>query len=104
MSTSRNLSYLADFISSGGVLSQQNTLPTQTGNTGKYLITDGTIASWASVDALPTQTGNSGKYLTTNGTSASWSTVSGGGGVDYLDGGNPSSIYGGITAIDGGTP
>ena len=29
-------------------------------------------------DSLPTQTGNSGKYLTTNGTTASWGTVSGG--------------------------
>lgn len=29
---------------------------------------------------LPTQSGNSGKFLTTNGTSASWATVSGGGG------------------------
>jgi hypothetical protein len=28
--------------------------------------------------SLPSQTGNSGKYLTTNGTSASWATVSGG--------------------------
>jgi len=27
------------------------------------------------VDALPSQTGNSGKYLTTNGTAASWATV-----------------------------
>jgi hypothetical protein len=53
-------------------------LPTQTGNTGKYLTTNGTITSWATVDALPSQTGNSGKYLTTNGTTASWATVSGG--------------------------
>jgi hypothetical protein len=30
---------------------------------------------WAVVDALPNQTGNSGKYLTTNGTSASWAAV-----------------------------
>jgi hypothetical protein len=30
---------------------------------------------WASVDALPSQTGNSGKYLTTDGSSASWGTV-----------------------------
>lgn len=29
---------------------------------------------------LPTQTGNSGKFLTTNGTSISWATASGGGG------------------------
>jgi len=27
------------------------------------------------IDALPSQTGNSGKYLTTNGTTASWSTI-----------------------------
>jgi hypothetical protein len=30
---------------------------------------------WAAVDALPSQTGNSGKYLTTNGTTASWAVV-----------------------------
>ena len=29
---------------------------------------------------IPSQTGNSGKFLTTNGTSTSWATVSGGGG------------------------
>ena len=50
-------------------------VPSQTGNSGKYLTTDGTTSSWASVDALPSQTGNSGKYLTTNGTAASWSTI-----------------------------
>jgi len=27
------------------------------------------------IDALPSQTGNDGKYLTTNGTTASWQTV-----------------------------
>lgn len=31
-------------------------------------------------DVLPTQTGNSGKYLTTDGTNSSWGTVAGGGG------------------------
>jgi hypothetical protein len=30
------------------------------------------------VDALPSQSGNSGKYLTTDGTDASWETISGG--------------------------
>lgn len=50
-------------------------VPSQTGNSGKYLTTNGTVSSWASVDALPSQTGNSGKYLTTNGTTASWSTI-----------------------------
>ena len=51
-------------------------LPSQTGQSGKYLTTDGTDASWANVDALPSQTGQSGKYLTTDGSSASWATVS----------------------------
>ena len=52
--------------------------PSQTSNTGKYLTTNGTDTSWATVDALPSQTGQSGKYLTTNGTTASWDTVSAG--------------------------
>jgi hypothetical protein len=51
-------------------------VPSQTGNTGKYLTTDGTTSSWGAVDALPSQTGNTGKYLTTDGTTASWGTVS----------------------------
>lgn len=46
--------------------------PNQTGNSGKYLTTNGTAVSWATVDSLPSQTGNAGEYLTTNGTTASW--------------------------------
>jgi hypothetical protein len=30
---------------------------------------------WTTLNALPSQTGNSGKYLTTNGSAASWSTI-----------------------------
>jgi len=43
-------------------------------------IADGAITSTklASGAAVPSQTGNSGKYLTTNGTTASWATVSAG--------------------------
>ena len=52
--------------------------PSQTSNSGKYLTTDGTNSSWATVNALPTQTGQNGKYLTTDGTTASWATVSAG--------------------------
>jgi hypothetical protein len=50
-------------------------VPSQTGNSGKYLTTNGTVSSWGAVDALPSQTSNAGKYLTTDGTSASWATV-----------------------------
>jgi hypothetical protein len=46
--------------------------PSQGGNSGKYLTTNGTTTSWGTVDALPSQTGNAGKYLSTNGTVASW--------------------------------
>lgn len=78
-----------------------NELPDQTGQSGKFLTTNGTDASWASVSevpattgatagdvltldsssnpvwqapagGLPDQTGNSGKFLTTDGSAASW--------------------------------
>ncbi len=56
---------------------KEPTLPSQTGNSGKYLTTNGTAKSWGTVSqyALPSQTGNSGKFLTTDGTSESWGTV-----------------------------
>ena len=46
--------------------------PSQGGNSGKYLTTNGSTTSWGTVDALPSQTGNAGKYLSTDGTTASW--------------------------------
>jgi hypothetical protein len=49
-------------------------LPSQTGNTGKVLTTNGSATSWE--PGLPSQSGNTGKYLTTNGSSASWGTLS----------------------------
>lgn len=66
-------------------ISSFDALPSQTGNSGKYLTTDGTTTSWATVDALPSQTGNDGKYLTTDGTTASWTTVETGGGSVQTD-------------------
>ncbi len=39
----------------------------------KFLKGDGT---WGDIDALPSQTGQSGKFLTTDGTDASWASVS----------------------------
>lgn len=50
-------------------------VPDQTGNSGKFLTTNGTSSSWATVDALPSQSGNAGKYLTTDGSTASWQSV-----------------------------
>jgi hypothetical protein len=55
------------------------TLAAQTvGTNGQVLTANSAQADgveWTTLDALPSQTGNSGKYLTTNGTAASWSTI-----------------------------
>jgi hypothetical protein len=53
-------------------------LPAQSGNAGKFLTTDASTASWATVDALPAQSGNAGKFLTTNASTASWAEAGGG--------------------------
>lgn len=45
---------------------------------------DNSVATIYNGLEVPTQTGNSGKYLTTNGTTTSWATVSGGGATGYL--------------------
>ncbi len=50
-------------------------IPSQLGQPGEYLRTDGTTLSWEPADALPTQSGQSGEFLTTDGTDASWSTI-----------------------------
>ena len=44
---------------------------------GQGLVYESSTGLWKNqnVDALPSQTGNSGKYLTTNGTVASWGTI-----------------------------
>lgn len=56
-------------------LDEKAVYPVQTGNSGKYLTTDGIDTSWATVDALPAQANNSGKYLTTDGTTATWAVI-----------------------------
>jgi len=49
---------------------------TSTGTTGQFLKKSGASAiDWATVDALPSQTSQSGKFLTTDGSAASWGTV-----------------------------
>lgn len=55
-----------------------------------------TGSTWVGVGSdLPSQTGNSGKYLTTDGTSASWATVSSGG-ITLL---STTSLSGATTTI-----
>ena len=60
-------------------------IPSQSGNTGKHLTTDGSAVSWVTIPTeIPSQSGNNGKYLTTDGSAVSWVTI-GAGGNDYVD-------------------
>ena len=61
---------------------KQDALPSQTGNSGKFLTTNGSTMSWGTVEALPDQTGQSGKFLTTNGSTMSWEEIQGGSDID----------------------
>jgi len=55
-----------------------SSLPSQTGQSGKFLTTNGTDASWDNIPTeLPSQSGNNGKFLTTDGSTVSWATVPG---------------------------
>lgn len=45
-------------------------VPSQTGQSGKFLTTNGSATSWAL--PIPAQTGNAGRFLGTDGTTASW--------------------------------
>jgi hypothetical protein len=69
-----NSSILLD--STTGVISADfsKVIPVSAGDSGKYLTTDGTTLSWATVTAvLPQQSETTvGKVLTSNGTEASW--------------------------------
>lgn len=58
-----------------------DTFPSQTGNNGKFLSTNGTTVSWQPVDAFPVQTGNAGKVLKTDGSDVSWDVIGNSGDV-----------------------
>ncbi len=55
-----------------------DTLPAQSTHSGKFLTTDGSVASWSTIthpDEIPGQSGHNGKFLTTDGSVISWSTI-----------------------------
>jgi len=72
-STADGATVIADNVVDEANLKISNTptngyfLSAQSGNTGGM--------TWAEVDALPSQSSNSGKYLTTNGSAASWAVL-----------------------------
>lgn len=52
-------------------------LPSQTGNSGRFLSTNGSVPAWSTISQVPGQTaGNNGQFLTSNGSSSSWASVS----------------------------
>jgi len=65
------------------------------GTTGQVLTaTTGGAPSWTTINALPSQTGNSGKFLTTDGTNASWAfSGASAGGVIWENSTNISTNY-----------
>ena len=57
---------------------EDNLYISNAGTNGQYLSKQSSNSgglTWADVDALPSQTGNSGKYLTTDATNASWAAL-----------------------------
>jgi hypothetical protein len=66
---STGLTFSGSPITSNGTITLGGTLSVSNGGTG------GTTASTALSNLLPTQSGNTGKFLTTNGSVASWGTV-----------------------------
>jgi len=94
MSVPTFLSVTGSPITSSGTLAvtlSGTALPVANGGTGATSAT-------AAFDALaPSQTGNSGKYLTTNGSTTSWGTVSGSGTVTSV----AQTFTGGIVSVGG---
>ena len=64
----------------GTTLQWTDPYPTQSGNSGKFLSTNGSFVGWASAAAIgfPSIVGNNGKYLTVSGSDIIWSDIAGG--------------------------
>jgi hypothetical protein len=73
------------------------------GTSGQVLTSSGSSSSptWTTLQALPTQTGNNGLYLTTNGTTASWASVTGGATISN-DTSTNSTFYPVFTTVTSG--
>ena len=76
--TSGDMSWKWDGTTWKATIATSVPIPSQSGQAGEYLQTDGTNLSWEAVDALPTQTGQAGEYLKTDGTTATWEPAGGG--------------------------
>lgn len=79
MTIPRNLGAFADNINSSGKVAIAGISPN--GSTSGQVLTSagsGSDPTWSTpATGIPSQTGNAGKYLTTDGSNASWATVGG---------------------------
>jgi hypothetical protein len=102
LSTSPTLVTPALGTPSAAVLTNATGLPLTTGVTGTLPVANGgtgQTSATAAFDALaPTQTGNSGKFLTTDGSTATWSAVSSSdsGGINYISNGSFENTANGV--------
>ena len=64
-------------------LASQIKVITNGGGTSQYVLDTLEFLQTQINSLIPSQTGNAGKFLTTNGTTLSWSTAGGGGGLTY---------------------
>ncbi len=82
----------------------QNTTGTAANVTGVVAIANGgtgqTTANAAFNALVPSQSGQSGKFLTTDGTNTSWATVSGGGGSAISVSDEGTQITAGVTSLN----
>jgi hypothetical protein len=65
-------------VIAGNVVDEANLKVSNAPTNGQFLSAQSAATggmTWAEVDALPSQTGHSGKYLTTDATNASWATL-----------------------------
>jgi hypothetical protein len=91
--TENNLTITGTLNAGGGV-----------GTNGQVLQSTGSGVQWASGGTtLPSQTGQVGKYLSTDGTNLSWALVNGSSGFPYVDAGFITDQINTSALVDGGT-
>ena len=86
------------FVQGGDARGAYIDLPSTSAGVGTNLLTGG-----AQGTTLPSQTGNAGKYLTTDGSVLSWATVTSSGGFPYIDAGLITDAINMSALVDAGT-
>lgn len=66
-----------EIMSADGTIPEARLADTTNATAGQALVLDSNLdAVWTDIDSLPTQTGNAGKFLKTDGVNASWESTS----------------------------